>query len=385
MRVLVAMDEFNGIVSSYDANRYVEEAVASQIEGADVVQVPLFNGRHELMDSVFLWQSGTKYRVNVHDADMRPVEAVYGKTESGMTVIEADLFLQGTKPIFKRSSFGLGELIAAALDNDAEHLVISLGNVASFDGGAGMLQALGAKYFNDEGEVVDAREGVQVLKYIRHVDFSGLNKRLKDVKIQLVSDFSSKMYGKQSEMMQVYHLLNISREEAATIDNLVWYFSEILKNETRTVTSTVERGGAGGGIAGVLAALYDAEILTSHQLVDQITHLESLIEQADLIIFGEGLNEEDLILETTTLRIAELATKYHKPCIAINATADKFDRYEALGVTGMFNLFMTMPKHYTSFEAGLQIRFYAVQALKLLTTNFETQTKPKSEANKTEK
>ncbi|WP_207392932.1 hypothetical protein, partial [Escherichia coli] len=86
------------------------------------------------------------------------------------------------------------------------------------------------------------------------------------------------MYGKESEIMQVYKLLEISREEAATIDNLVWYFSEILKNETRTVTSTVERGGAGGGIAAVLAALYNTEVLTSHSLVNQITHLENLIE-----------------------------------------------------------------------------------------------------------
>lgn len=374
MRVLVAMDEFNGIVSSYEANRYVEEAVASQIEEADIVQVPLFNGRHELMDSVFLWQSGTKYRVNVHDADMKQVEGVYGKTESGMTIIESDLFLQGNRPLTERTSYGLGELIAAALDNDAKHLVISLGNIASFDGGAGMLQALGAKYYNDEGEPVDAKEGVGVLKYIRRVDFSGLDQRLKEIRIQLVSDFASKMYGKESEMMQVYKLLGISRKEAATIDNLVWYFSEILKNETRTVTSTIERGGAGGGIAAVLAALYHAEILTSHSLVDQITHLESLIEQADLIMFGEGINEQDHLLETTSLRIAELATKHDKPCIAINATADKFDHYEALGVTGMFNLFMTMPEHYTSFEAGLQIRFYAVQALKLLTTTFNTQT-----------
>lgn len=75
MKVLVAMDEFHGIISSYQANRYVEEAVASQIETADVVQVPLFNGRHELLDSVFLWQSGQKYRIPVHDADMNEVEA----------------------------------------------------------------------------------------------------------------------------------------------------------------------------------------------------------------------------------------------------------------------------------------------------------------------
>ncbi|WP_251841994.1 glycerate kinase, partial [Enterobacter hormaechei] len=79
---------------------------------------------------------------------------------------------QGNRPLTERTSFGLGELIAAALDNDAKHLVISLGNIASFDGGAGMLQALGAKYYNDEGETVDAKEGVGVLKYIRRVDFS---------------------------------------------------------------------------------------------------------------------------------------------------------------------------------------------------------------------
>lgn len=103
MKVLVAMDEFNGIISSYQANRYVEEAVASQIEDADVVQVPLFNGRHELMDSVFLWQSGSKYRVKAHDADMNEVEAMYGRTDSGMTVIEGNLFLNGNQPIDKRS------------------------------------------------------------------------------------------------------------------------------------------------------------------------------------------------------------------------------------------------------------------------------------------
>ncbi len=71
MKVLVAMDEFHGIISSYQANRYVEEAVASQIETADVVQVPLFNGRHELLDSVFLlkifWKTTNPIRKFKHD------------------------------------------------------------------------------------------------------------------------------------------------------------------------------------------------------------------------------------------------------------------------------------------------------------------------------
>lgn len=164
MKVLVAMDEFNGIISSYQANRYVEEAVASQIEKADIVQVPLFNGRHELMDSVFLWQSGTKYRVVAHDADMNEVEAVYGITDNGMTIIEGNLFLKGQRPIIERTSYGLGEIILDAIENGAEHLIISLGAIGSFDGGAGMLQALGAKFYDDEAQEIDVTQGSRVLK-----------------------------------------------------------------------------------------------------------------------------------------------------------------------------------------------------------------------------
>lgn len=371
MKVLVAMDEFNGIISSYQANRYVEEAVASQIEKADIVQVPLFNGRHELMDSVFLWQSGTKYRMVTHDADMEEVEAVYGITDSGMTVIEGNLFLKGQRPINERTSYGLGEVILGALENDATHIVISLGGMGSFDGGAGMLQALGAKFYDDEAQEIDLRQGSHKLKYIRKIDISGLHPKLNNVRFQLMSDFDSKIYGKNSEIMQTYEAYGITRSNAAEIDNLIWYFSEMFKSELRLVLGPVQRGGAGGGIAAVLNALYNAEIMTSHELVDQITHLDALIEQADLIIFGEGINEEDQILETTTLRLAELATKYNKPSIAICATDDKFDLFESIGVTAMFNTFIEMPESFTDFKMGIQIRHYTVQAIKLLKTQFD--------------
>src|SRR5699024_3904565 len=123
MKVLVAMDEFNGIISSYQVNWYEVEAVASKIEKEDMVQVPLCNGRHELMDSVFLWQSGTKSRVVAHDADMNEVEAVYGITDNGMTIIEGNLFLKGQRPIIERTSYGLGEIILDAIERSEERRV----------------------------------------------------------------------------------------------------------------------------------------------------------------------------------------------------------------------------------------------------------------------
>ncbi len=66
-------------------------------------------------------------------------------------------------------------MIKHALDNDAKHVVISLGGIDSFDAGAGMLQALGAQFYDDEGRVVDMRQGAGVIKYIRRMDMSNLH------------------------------------------------------------------------------------------------------------------------------------------------------------------------------------------------------------------
>ena len=107
------------------------------------------------------------------------------------------------------------------------------------------------------------------LKYIRKIDISGLHPKLNNVRFQLMSDFDSKIYGKNSEIMQTYEAYGITRSNAAEIDNLIWYFSEMFKSELRLVLGPVQRGGAGGGIAAVLNALYHAEIMTSHELVSQ--------------------------------------------------------------------------------------------------------------------
>src|SRR5699024_2486488 len=187
----------------------------------------------------------------------------------------------GQRPIIERTSYGLGEIILDAIENGAEHLIISLGAIGSFDGGAGMLQALGAKFYDDEAHEIDVTQGSRVLKYIRRIDVSQVNPKLYYMNIQRMSDFDSIIYDKNSEIMQTYENYQILHQEAAEIDNLIWYLSEMFKAELKIALGPIQRGGAGGGIAAVLNGLYDAEIMTSHELVDQITHLESLIQQAD--------------------------------------------------------------------------------------------------------
>ena len=72
--------------------------------------------------------------------------------------------------------------------------------------------------------------------------------QLAEARLQLMSDFSSRLYGKQSEIMQTYQAHGLTQNEAAEIDNLVWYFSELFKSELKLAIGPIERGGAGGGM-----------------------------------------------------------------------------------------------------------------------------------------
>lgn len=375
MRVLVAMDEFDGILSSYHANRFVEEAIKTQLTEADIVQVPLFNGQREVMDSILLWQSGTKYSVDHHDAYMKAKTSSYAVTENNIIVIEAGKVLTSDEDIaspLNTSSYGLGEMLLSALTEDKQDMIISVGDVHSYDGGIGMLQALGAKFYDAEGMLIDVREGANKIKYIRTIDLYDLDKRLKDKNIKVITDFESKYYGKASRVMKEHELNQISYNDAVSIDNAMWYISELFKSQHRILLGKPERGGAGSGIAAVLNTLYDAELVTGGDVVNELTYLDKLISQADLVVFGEGLNPNQQLLETTSVRIAELCQKHQKLNIAICATDEKFDHYVEQDTTAMFKVLNKDQYTMSDFEMGIMLRHLTTQALRLLKANLNT-------------
>lgn len=372
MRVLVAMDEFDSILSSYHANRFVEEAIKSQFNEADIVQVPLFNGQREVIDSVLLWQSGTKYSVNHHDADMRPKSSVYVVTEKNITVVEAGNILTSSEEVknpLNTTSYGLGEVILEALNEDSEEMLISVGNVASYDGGLGMLQALGAKFYDAEGSLVDISKGAKWIKYIRTIDLYDLDKRLNNKNIKVITDFESKYYGKNSRVMKELELNQITSEDATSIDNALWYISELFKSQHKILLGKEERGGSGSGLAALFNSLWNAQLVTGGDVVNELTYLDQLIEQADLVVFGEGLKPNQQLLETTSVRIAEICKKYNKINIAICATDEKFNQYIEQDVTAMFKVFNKDQYTMSDLEMGIALRHLTTQSLRLVKTS----------------
>lgn len=372
MRVLVAMDEFDGILSSYHANRFVEEAIKSQLNEADIVQVPLFNGQREVIDSILLWQSGTKYSVDHHDAYMKPRTSAYAVTGNNVTVIEAGEVLTSNEETIKpseTSSYGLGEMINEAIKENTNEMIISVGNVESYDGGLGMIQALGAKFYDAEGAIVDVSKGAKWIKYIRTIDLYDLDSRLKDKNIKVITDFESKYYGKNSRVMKERELNHITIEEATDIDNALWYISELFKSQHKILLGKEERGGSGSGIAAMLSCLWDGELVTGGDVVNELTYLDQLIEQADFVVFGEGLKPNQQLLETTSVRIAELCHKHNKVNIAVCATDEKFDKYIEQDVTAMFKVLNKEQYTMTELETGIALRHLTTQALRLLKSN----------------
>lgn len=369
MKVLVAMDEFEDVLSSYDANRYVEEAIKSQFNDADIVQVPLFNGQREVIESILLWQSGTKYSVEHHDAYLNKKHSAYAVTGNNITVIEAGNILSSAQDEVKplnTSSYGLGEVLEQALGEDGKEIIISVGNVESYDGGLGMLQALGAKFFDAEGNFIDMKQGAKYIKYIRAIDLYDLDTRLKDKNLKIITDFESKYNGKNSRIMKERAFNQISVEDAVSIDNALWYVSELFKSQHKILLGRDERGGSGSGLAAIFNSIWNAQLVTGGDLVNELTYLDRLIEQADFVVFGEGLDPRRELLETTSVRIAELCNKHNKVNIALCATDQKFEKYIEQNVTAMFKVFNKEQYNHDDLELGINLRHLTTQSLRLL-------------------
>ncbi|REB90392.1 glycerate kinase, partial [Staphylococcus pseudintermedius] len=97
------------------------------------------------------------------------------QTDAGITVIEAGQFLKGTLPLVEQSSYGVGEVMRQALDKNGQHMIISVGAIDTCDVGSGMLQALGAQFYDDEGSNVDTTKGGGQSKNVSRIDLEDLH------------------------------------------------------------------------------------------------------------------------------------------------------------------------------------------------------------------
>ena len=289
MRALILMDSFKGTLSSLEAGHIVQSVLNTQDIQSDVFSIS--DGGEGFLDSIAQNNTITKHMVNVYDPLFRPIDvAYYGIREkayielarsSGLTLVEESL-----RNPFITSTYGLGQVIKNAIQMGYRKVVIGIGGSATNDGGTGMLEAMGALFYNQHHQRITHLNGKQ-LQDIQSIDFNPLFQLIEHTIFEVCSDVSNPLLGKKGATYTFGYQKGATPEIANQLEVNMTQYDQIMQAYFKTNYANQLGSGAAGGVGYALQMVCRA---TRSSGIDTILNQINVqkAEDYDLIITGEG-------------------------------------------------------------------------------------------------
>ena len=315
LKAIVAVDSFKGSLTSLEAGEAVRRGLIKACPDAEVTVIPLADGGEGTVDSIAPYVDGITKTLSVRGPLGKMTEAAYiyepvSRTAyiemakaAGLTLLSED-----ERDPYLTTTYGVGELMKDAVLSGSRKLVICIGGSATNDGGAGMLQALGAKLLDKDGNEI--KPGAIGLKDLCEADFSGLIGR--DVQIIAASDVTNPLCGPDGASFVYGPQKGASQKACEEMDSWLENYARI------TGFDPYEAGtGAAGGMSFALKNILGAELKSGAEIVMEITGAEELISACDIVITGEGRIDSQTLNGKAPFMVMKAGVRYGKPVIGI--------------------------------------------------------------------
>ncbi|MBR3082330.1 MAG: glycerate kinase [Clostridiales bacterium] len=315
MKAAVAMDSFKGSMTSLEAGNAVKRGILRACPDAEVVVLPLADGGEGTIDAIAPFVDGVERCITVTGPLGKSVDASYIYVPSTRTAyIEMakaaglTLLKDEERDPYNTTTYGVGELMKDAMENGAKELVICIGGSATNDGGAGLLQALGAEFKDKDGRGI--KRGCIGLKDLDSVRFTG--QFCEGVSITVASDVTNPLCGPDGASFVYAPQKGATLEMCRKMDLWLKGFAE------KCGFDPYEPGtGAAGGMSFALKNFLGAKIESGADIVLKITGAEELISRCDLVVTGEGRMDSQTVSGKGPFKVMQLAQKYKKPVYGI--------------------------------------------------------------------
>ncbi|MDQ0689291.1 glycerate kinase [Arthrobacter sp. W4I7] len=331
MRIVIAPDKFKGSLSAPEVCSHLEKGLQRGAGGnLEVLRIPVADGGEGTLDAA-VGSGFTRRSALVAGPIGEPVTADFAvrgneaviemAAASGLALLPAGALVGGRPgPAAARTatSLGTGQLIRAALDAGCNRIILGVGGSANTDGGAGVLQGLGARFFDAAGTELPA--GGAALAHLDRIDFGGFEPRLKDTRFVLASDVDNPLMGAQGAAAIFGPQKGAKQQDVGLLDAALARFVEVLAREIghRAIKASEAPGaGAAGGVGYAAIAVLAATRRPGIDVVLEFTGLEQRLAGADLVITGEGSLDEQSLLGKTPMGVARAAAGQGVPVIAV--------------------------------------------------------------------
>ena len=339
-KCVVVSDSFKGTVSSREICAIAQRVIPRHFPACEVVCIPVADGGEGTVDCFVQAMGAQRVGVTVTNALGEKSAAAYARlgelaiiemaAAAGLPQVGA-LRCPGTA-----TTYGVGELIAHAIDSGCRKILLGLGGSATNDGGCGCAAALGVRFYDADGQsFVPVGD---TLGRIARIDTAEAEALLRSVEITVMCDVTNPLYGPTGAAYVFAPQKGADAEKVKSLDAGLRHFGDVIRSQYGLDVSAMPGAGAAGGMGAGCVALLGGTIQSGIDAVLDVTGFDRQLEGADLVITGEGRIDSQSADGKVVSGVARRTRAKGVPLIAIaGGIADSAGAVYDIGVSAMFS------------------------------------------------
>ncbi len=367
-KIVVASDSFKGTLSSKRICELFKQVLKDR-KDINLVCLPIADGGEGSLDAISYVLKGKFVDVAVNDLYSNKIKSHFFVDEKENVYIEAascigmNLSHKNNNPGLV-TTFGVGEMIKAAIEMGCKKIFVFLGGSATNDGGVGLASALGTIFYDQDNKPF-LPTGL-TLKNITRIDNEKTTKLLKNTAICGLIDVNSPFFGVEGAAYKFAKQKGATDEEITKLDDGLKHLSKIIEHDLNTDMSNVPGSGAAGGLGGGLVAFANAQLISGIDTILECVDFDNAIKDADLVISGEGKLDTQTFDGKVIDGVAKKCEKLNKKLDLIVGISDiSFDfiktKYRCIN-----NILETNPKHLSLVTIRSKVESDYLMAIKYL-------------------
>jgi glycerate 2-kinase len=344
MKVILAPDSYKDALPAPEAAQALAAGVRRACPAARLDECPMGDGGEGTLAALLAATGAKRIEQEVRDALGRPCVAAWGwhqATRTAYIELAEASGLQRLNPDERRAlhttTYGVGQLVQAALDRGAQRALLMLGGSATNDAGAGMLQALGARLLDAKGQPLPL--GGAALSKLASVELDGLDPRLSALSFSAAVDVDNPLLGPRGASAVFGPQKGATPEQVAMLDAALEHFADCAEAVLGEDHRELPGAGAAGGMGFAARAFLGAKLCPGIELVMDQVGFDERLTDADLVITGEGQLDGQSLAGKTPIGIARRARAHGVPVVVLaGSLGEGWQAAHAEGVTAAFAL-----------------------------------------------
>jgi glycerate 2-kinase len=343
MKIVIAPDKFKGSLSSSEVCDIIEQAIKSVMPDCEIVNLPLSDGGDGFEEIVSQYLGAAIQHTKVLDPLFNEMDSswmISGNGDTAFIEMAKASGLQLLKPTQYNcsitSTFGTGQLIQDAMSRNVKEMIIGVGGSATNDAGIGMAAALGYLFLDDHGDELSP-VGKNLIRLRKIVGSTATSYR--HIRYIVACDVNNYLCGENGATKMFARQKGATEAMVRELEEGMLNFIEVVKNDLGIDLSGIKGGGAAGGLGAGCVAFLNGEIVSGADLILKFSHAEQYIQQADVIITGEGKLDKQTLEGKLVGQVCALAKKFGKKIFIVCGISELNNRDKVqLGTTDIYQL-----------------------------------------------